>query len=66
MTKENIKIMNWRNGLLLSAVSYVLYLIIWLILDDETADQSPGMAVVDYIVDFLLCMLLFGVLLSRF
>ena len=57
MTKENIKIMNWRNGLLLSAVSYVLYLIIWLILDDETADQSPGMAVVDYIVDFLLCML---------
>lgn len=44
--------MNWRNGLLLSAVSYVLYLIIWLILDDETTDQSPGMAAVDYIVDF--------------
>ena len=57
MTKENIKIMNWRNGLLLSAVSYVLYLIIWLILDDETTDQSPGMAAVDYIVDFLLCIL---------
>lgn len=57
MTKEKIKIMNWRNGLLLSTVSYVLYLIIWLILDDETADQLPGMAAVDYIVDFLLCML---------
>lgn len=55
MTKEKIKIMNWRNGLLLSTVSYVLYLIIWLILDDETADQLPGMAAVDYIVDFLLC-----------
>lgn len=52
MTKEKIKIMNWRNGLLLSTVSYVLYLIIWLILDDETADQLPGMAAVDYIVDF--------------
>ena len=57
MTKEKIKIMNWRNGLLSSTVSYVLYLIIWLILDDETADQLPGMAAVDYIVDFLLCML---------
>lgn len=57
MTKEKIKIMNWRNGLLLSAVSYVLYLIIWLILDDETAGQLPEMAAIDYIVDFLLCML---------
>ena len=57
MTKENIKTMNWRNGLLLSVVSYVLYLIIWLILDNEIADQSQGMTVADYIVDFLLCIL---------
>ena len=49
--------MNWRNGFLLSLVSYILYLIIWLILDDETANQLPGMATVDYVVDFLLCML---------
>lgn len=70
MTKEKIKIMNWRNGLLLSTVSYVLYLIIWLILDDETADQLPGMAAVDYIVDFFimyaLYLYIFGVFLSRF
>ena len=58
MIKENVKIMNWRNGFLLSLVSYILYLIIWLILDDETANQLPGMATVDYVVDFLLCMLL--------
>ena len=57
MIKENVKIMNWRNGFLLSLVSYILYLIIWLILDDETANQLPGMATVDYVVDFLLCML---------
>ena len=56
-SKENVKIMNWRNGFLLSLVSYILYLIIWLILDDETANQLPGMATVDYVVDFLLCML---------
>lgn len=55
MIKENVKIMNWRNGFLLSLVSYILYLIIWLILDDETANQLPGMATVDYVVDFLLC-----------
>ncbi len=46
MIKENVKIMNWRNGFLLSLVSYILYLIIWLILDDETANQLPGMATV--------------------
>ena len=57
MIKENVKIMNWRNGFLLSLVSYILFLIKWLILDDETANQLPGMATVDYVVDFLLCML---------
>ena len=37
MTQEKMKIMNWKNGLLLSTVSYMLYLILWFILDDETA-----------------------------
>lgn len=31
------KKINWKNGLLLSAVSYLLYIIIWLVLDYETA-----------------------------
>lgn len=70
MIKENVKIMNWRNGFLLSLVSYILYLIIWLILDDETANQLPGMATVDYVVDFFVVYALYlhilGVLLPCF
>lgn len=50
MANENIKIMNWKNGLLLSTVSYMLYLILWFILDDETAGQLPEMAIADYII----------------
>ena len=57
MANENIKIMNWKNGLLLSTVSFMLYLILWFILDDETAGQLPEMAIADYIIDYLLCML---------
>lgn len=45
MTNEKMKIMNWKNGLLLSTVSYMLYLILWFILDDETAGQLPEMTV---------------------
>lgn len=56
MTQRNIKIVNWQNGLLLSAVSYVLY-IIWLVLDDDTSRQLQETAVTDYLIDFLLCML---------
>lgn len=37
MTKGNKEIMNWQNGILLSAVSYAIYLIFWLVLDDDTA-----------------------------
>lgn len=51
------KKINWKNGLLLPAVSYLLYIIIWLVLDYETARQLPEMALIDYMVDFLLCML---------
>ena len=51
------KKINWKNGLLLSAVSYLLYIIIWLVLDYETARQLSEMALIDYMVDFLLCML---------
>ena len=45
------KKINWKNGLLLSAVSYLLYIIIWLVLDYETARQLPEMALIDYMVD---------------
>lgn len=57
MVRLKYKIMNWRDGLLLSAVSYILYLILWLVLDDSTSSQIPGMSLWDYIVDFSLCVL---------
>ncbi len=59
MTQVKMKIMSWKNGLLLSAVSYVFYLVMWFILDDKTIDQLPGMTIADYMVDFLLCMLFY-------
>lgn len=40
MTKK-MKIMKWKSCLLLSTVSYILYLILWFILDDKTIDQLP-------------------------
>lgn len=43
MVSPGTNIMNWKNGILLSAVSYALYLIIWLLLDDETSKQLPAM-----------------------
>lgn len=57
MIQRNTKIANWQNGLLLSAVSYALYIIIWLVLDDDTSRQLQEIAVTDYLIDFLLCML---------
>ena len=66
MTNENMKIMNWKNGLLLSTVSFMLYLILWFILDDETAGQLPEMTVADYIIDYLFCMLFTYISLAEF
>lgn len=61
MTQEKMKIMNWKNGLLLSTVSYMLYLILWFILDDETAGQLPEMASVVYAIYLhLFRIILFG------
>ncbi len=57
MVKLKYKIMNWRDGLLLSTVSYILYLILWFVLDDKTAIQFPGLSLRDYIFDFSLCVL---------
>ena len=57
MSQKNIKTLNWQNGLLLSAVSYALYIIIWLVLESDTARQLQEIAVTDYFIDFLLCML---------
>lgn len=57
MTKENKTIMNWQNGILLSAVSWAIYIIFWLVLDDDTARLLTEITVTDYLIDFLLCVL---------
>ena len=57
MVSPGTNIMNWKNGILLFAVSYALYLIIWLLLDDETSKQLPEMIWSDYLFDFSLCVL---------
>ena len=53
MIKENIKIFKLRNGLVLSAVSYMLYLILWLVLDDDI--ETPPF--IEFIVDFMMCLI---------
>ena len=57
MVTSDTSIMNWKNGIILSTVSYALYLIIWLLLDDETSKQLPEMIWSDYMFDFSLCVL---------
>lgn len=52
MTKENIKIFNWRNGLMLSVVSYTLYLILWFVLDDDV----EALSFIEIILDFIMCL----------
>ena len=52
MVSPDTNIMNWKNGILLPTVSYALYLVIWLLLDDETSKQLPGMVWSDYVLTF--------------
>lgn len=72
MVSPDTNIMNWKNGILLSTVSYALYLVIWLLLDDDTSKQLPEMVWSDYVFDFSLCVLFtyislfFSYLLFRF
>lgn len=57
MIEVNSKILNWRNGLILSAISYILYLVIWFILEDDASEPFSTMSPAEYMADFLLCML---------
>ena len=57
MIKVNSKTLNWRNGLILSAISYLLYLVIWFILEDDANEPFSTMSPAEYTTDFLLCML---------
>ena len=49
MTKVNTKILNWRNGMILSAVSYLLYLVMWVLLEDSTDETLASMSLLEYV-----------------
>lgn len=51
------KLRNLRNGLLLSVVSYLLYLILWAGLDRNFAAQIGSMTAVEYLFDLAMCVL---------
>lgn len=53
MIKEKIKIFSLRNGLVLAAVSYMLYQILWLVLDDDIG----AMPFAELVVDFMMCLI---------
>lgn len=57
MIESNSTIMNWKHGVILSTVSYILYLILWMVLDSDTSSQFPEMTLLDYVLDFSLCIL---------
>lgn len=41
--------------MILSAVSYLLYLVMWVLLEDSTDETLASMSLVEYVVDMLLC-----------
>lgn len=49
MTKVNTKILNWRKGMILSAVSYLLYLVMWVLLEDSTDETLASMSLLEYV-----------------
>lgn len=55
MTRKNMNMTGWKKQFLLPIASYALYLIMWLILDDEIDEQLYEMTVADCVGDFLLC-----------
>lgn len=55
MMTETTKILNWKNGMILSAVSYVMYMLMWMFLDANTFSQVCTMMVSDFLFDILLC-----------
>lgn len=54
------KILDWKNIVWLSLVSYALYAMLWLVIDDETWYDSGPHFVVEITVDFCMCVLFVG------
>ncbi len=53
-------ILDWKNVVWLSLVSYVLYATLWLVIDDEIWQDSDQFSVVEMAVDFCICALFVG------
>lgn len=53
MTQDQIKIFNVTNGIILTVISYVLYCILWFIIDDDI--QFSEHIFSDILMDFLFC-----------
>lgn len=64
MSMNNQKIINWRNFLSLSGVSYALYLSLWFLFDEYDPDV---LSLDEFITDFVMCMVftLASLVLSR-
>lgn len=51
---DNSKFIGIRSGLLLAVVSYALYNILWVLLDDESLGQT---SLEEYVIDFFTCII---------
>lgn len=57
-----MKILNWKNILWLSLVSYALYALLWLMLGDNGVDVQDDMSLINVMAfDFCICVLFIGV-----
>lgn len=74
MKKESkTNILNWKNCIALSLIAYGLYIVLWLMVGDETLTfENEGSFIAEMLIDFVLCTLftfmslLYSHLLFRF
>ncbi|WP_426693990.1 sensor histidine kinase [Alistipes shahii] len=53
-------ILDWKNVVWLSLVSYGVYMVLWLVIDDEIWQDSDQFSAVEVAVDFCICALFVG------
>ncbi len=53
MEQNQIKILSFRNGFILTVISYLLYCILWIFIDDEIPLYELSLS--DFMIDFLFC-----------
>ncbi len=53
MEQNQIKILSFRNGFILTVISYVLYCILWILIDESISLSELSLS--EFLIDFLLC-----------